>query len=428
MRFQHRDHPERTVHLAYGLNLHRAGDLAETLAGLQSITLPLRERLAPGRAFGIGLYLCGSFARALASGRAEADRARLTGFLADHGLDPFTANAFPYERFHADGLKENVFSPTWREPARLSYTVAVARVLARAWLAANRSGGGGHLSISTHTGMFGAHVRSPRDLDECAVHLAHAVDELARIEEETGLWIVLALEPEPRANAQDSGELLAFLGRAAAIGGRVLEEEKNRERKHAQALLARHLGHCLDACHAAVEGLEAPLRELTRAGVVMGKLQYTSAVCVEHPSRNPSGLAALLALAEPRYLHQVTGHGARPMRATDLPELAAALGGPARESWLACERIVCHFHVPVDLETAGEGLTTTRTYADRLLAGVLADPSRWTTRDLHVEIETYTWDLLAPRVRGEGELVDGLEREYRHVIALLERAGWRHAG
>jgi hypothetical protein len=190
-------------------------------------------------------------------------------------------------------------------------------------------------------------------------------------------------------------------------------------------LLRAHLGHCLDTCHAAVEGDTDPLEALESH--TLGKLQYSNALAVESPAHNAEGLAALLALDEPRYLHQITGHGTRVQRAGDLPELRAALGGDARAAWLACERLVCHFHVPVDLAEAGAGLSTTRAFADRLLDAALSDPTRWTTRDLHVEIETYTWDILPGRVRGTGELVDGLEREYRHVIGLLERAGWRRA-
>ncbi len=427
MIFRHAEHEGRAVRLAYCLNMHPSSDLAQTLEGLRTITLPLRDRLGAGRRFGVGLYLCAPFARSLDSGRGEGDLAELAGFLARHRLDPFTFNAFPYSRFHEDGVKERVFSPTWREPERLEFTLAVARIAARLAHETNTVANGSHVSISTHTGLFGAHVRSQRDLDECAVQFARAVDELARIEEGTGVRIVLALEPEPRASAQDSAELGRFLARAFEIGAQLLQEEKNREAEHARAVLARHLGHCLDACHAAVEGEEAPLRELTRSGIVMGKLQYSNALVVESPARNRVGLDSLLALDEPRYLHQVTGHGPNAQRATDLPELKTRLAGPEREAWLACERLVCHFHVPVDLEQAGPGLSTTRSYADGLLSAVLKEPARWTTRDLHVEIETYTWDILGAGARGEGALVDGLEREYRHVIGLCERAGWRHA-
>ena len=63
--------------------------------------------------------------------------------------------------------------------------------------------------------------------------------------------------------------------------------------------------------------------------------------------------------------------------------------------------------------------------AEATLAAALEDPERWGTRDLHVEIETYTWDVLPGPARGAGDLVDGLEREYRAALSVLERAGWR---
>jgi sugar phosphate isomerase/epimerase len=425
MNFRHAEHAERTVKLAYCLNLHPSNDLAETLAGMTSITLPLRERLSAGKSFGVGMYLSAPFARSLVAGRNEHDLIALGHFLSANGLDPFTFNAFPHSRFHEDGLKQRVFEPTWREDERLTFTNHVAHAAARLARDTKRVEKGAHVSISTHSGMFGAHVRSPVDLDECAAGLARAVDELAHIEEDSGVHIVLALEPEPRASAENSAQLAAFLARVREIGAAVLEDERNRDRDRARALLRAHLGHCLDGCHAAVEGDLAPLATLE--AFALGKFQYSNALVVDAPATNTAGVEALLALDEPRYLHQVTGHGTTPMRASDLPELRAALQAEARTAWLACDRLVCHFHVPVDLERVEGGLTTTRAFADRLLQTALEDPASWTTRDLHLEIETYTWDILPGRARGAGELVDGLEREYRHVIGLLQRAGWRHA-
>ncbi|MBL8857759.1 MAG: metabolite traffic protein EboE [Planctomycetes bacterium] len=425
MNFRHAEHEGRVVKLAYCLNLHPAGDLAETLAGLRTVLLPLRERLAPGEPFGVGMYLPAKFARALASPRGATDLEKLGHFLATHGLEPFTYNAFPSGGFHEDGLKAGVFKPTWKDGDRLKFTVSVARAAAQLALATKLSAPGAHLSISTHSGMFGASVKSPRDLDDCAQQLARAVDELARIEEATGVHTVLSLEPEPRASSENCRELAHFLLRAQDVGLAVLEDEANREREHARKLLQRHLGACVDGCHAAVEGETDPLALLH--AVVIGKLQYSNAIVVLNPRQNAAGVAALLALDEPRYLHQVTGHGRNVMRATDLPELKKALQGDAQAAWLACDRWVCHFHVPVDLAAAGEGLTTTRADSDRLLGHMLGDPKRWKTRDLHLEIETYTWDILAGPARGEGALVDGLEREYRHVMQRLESAGWRRA-
>ena len=59
-----------------------------------------------------------------------------------------------------------------------------------------------------------------------------------------------------------------------------------------------------------------------------------------------------------------------------------------------------------------------------MLAEMLALEA-WRPSELHLEIDTYTWDILPGSARGQGSLVDGLEREYAHVIGELARAGWR---
>jgi hypothetical protein len=228
---------------------------------------------------------------------------------------------------------------------------------------------------------------------------------------------VLALEPEPRSSANDTRELADWLDfvRSRAGGG-------------ARDAAERHLGACLDACHAAVE-FEEPEDALANAtrGTPLGKLQFSSALALRSPGDAESA-ARLLALDEPVYLHQVTGrHGGERERVTDLDALAALRPDEAAR-WRACDEWRCHFHVPVDLDELGAtGLATTRRYADALLDLALAAPERWGTRELHVEVETYTWNLFPSAQTGAATLVDGLERELRHVLARLARAGWTPA-
>jgi hypothetical protein len=205
-------------------------------------------------------------------------------------------------------------------------------------------------------------------------------------------------------------------------------------RDAAQDLMCRHLGTCLDCCHAAVEFEHDAVERHAASGSALGKLQFSSALSLPQPGRDRAGREALLALDEPRYLHQVTGArdqvpGAcdrTTLRADDLAELRAELARGVTP-WTSCDEWRCHFHVPVDLErvSAGsEGLRTTRDEADRILAQCLA-LERWNPFELHVEIETYTWDILPGAARGTGALVDGLEREYAHVMGELARAGLR---
>jgi hypothetical protein len=218
--------------------------------------------------------------------------------------------------------------------------------------------------------------------------------------------------------------------------------------------MQRHLGTCLDCCHAAIEFEHDTIERWNASGAVLGKLQFSSALALIDPGRHPSARETLLALDEPRYLHQVTGLlGDRRLRVDDLPDLRRALsressarmadsGGKPRgasddssaSDWERCREWRCHFHVPVDLQRVSDGpaserndaaaLTTTRAEADRILSRVLALEA-WRPPELHVEIETYTWDVLPGPARGAGSLVDGLGREYAHVIGELERAGWR---
>ncbi len=418
MLWQHAQHPGRRVRLAYCLNVHAADTLDEVRAGINEITLPLRDRIRREREpFGVGLYLSGAVAHALASPAGARDLDDFGQFLARERLDPFTYNAFPFGGFHGGSLKERVFEPTWMDERRVSFTRDVARVAAHIAQVVGGLAQPAHVSISTHSGAFGRAVRHDADLARCAVNLGRAAIEFADVERTTGVRLVLAVEAEPRATAGDNAMLQRFLGRVSSIFKAAERETK------------RYLGTCLDTCHSAVE-FETPADALALCSAhgPIGKIQFSSALALRAPGHDARGVAELLACDEPRYLHQVTGRGpSGRVEVDDLPELARALASSSeRARWESCDEWRCHFHVPVDLERSG-GLATTRAHADAILSEALARPASWGTDELHVEIETYTWDVLPGHTRSARELVDGLEREYRHVMQVLERANWTRA-
>ena len=423
MRWTHPEHPGRGLRLAYCINLHPAEDLDGVRAGLERVTRPLAERLGGAGAFGVGPWLPASVAADLARDPAQA-----AALFPCEELDAFTYNAFPFGGFHREGLKAEVFAPGWHQPERLAFTLDVARVALAA-----AAPGEGHLSISTHTGGHGPAFREGELALACARELARAALALARLEEEHGRRLVLSLEPEPRSAAGDTLELVLLWRRIRTDGVEAAARAEGVAPERVAAAVARHLGTCLDACHAAVE-FEAPglaFANATHEGAPLGKLQFSSALALPAPAADARGRELLFDLHEPVYLHQVTGRGEHALvRVGDLDELRARWeqGDAALR---ACEEWRCHFHVPVDLDApAGAdtgGLATTRAAGDALLRTVLAAPERWGTSDLHVEIETYTWDVLPGSLRGDGELLDGLEREYRHVLALLESEGWQRA-
>jgi hypothetical protein len=387
--FAHPDYPGRHVRLGYCLNLHAAESLEELLESLRTVTLPLRDRLAPTGLFGVGMYLPAKLARHLLSEVGEGELLSLREFLAAERLDPFTYNAFPFGDFQTDGLKESVYEPLWTDAARARYTLDVARL---AQLLAGEDEARSHLSISTHGGRYGEWEDGER-----RQALAQFAEVLEVLEASDGTPVALSIEAEPCSSTTDT------LAAAAWV----------------QEIGSERLGLCLDCCHSAVEfeDVEETLAACLSAG--LGKVQFSSALRLESPSANPEGVAALLALDEPRFLHQVISEDSE-LRASDLPELREGL---SKEDWMGKEEWRCHFHVPVDLDRF-DGLGTTSFHADSLVTGLLESPGRWSRHELHLEIETYTWSVLPGGPAAAAELVDALEREYRHVLAILSDAGW----
>lgn len=434
MHFVHAHDPARRALLGYCLNLHPARDLDEFLARTARVALPLRARLGWRGLFGVGPWMGARLVRTL----LDEPRAfeRLVAFFRAERLDPYTWNAFPYGEFHSAGVKERVFEPRWSDHARAQYTCDVARLALRLREALGLRGAAGaaaagafrepraHLSISTHTGGHSTRW-SPADEAMASGLLDSTMRELARLSLAHGQRVRLGLEPEPRANISSQTELAGWWKEWRA---------ELRTRPDAYAWLATcstHLGACLDLCHSAVEFEEDPLAALgtpAEGGVPIVKTQITNALRVPRPRDNPRAVEALLALDEPRWLHQTNARRAgEVLRAHDLPEVRAQLAGPARAAWLEADEWRTHFHVPVDLASAPGGLGTTFELTRRTLETLLSRPA---TEDLHFEIETYTWDAWGTRAAAatpEAGLVDGLEAEYRAVLPLFEAAGWRPA-
>ena len=423
MRLVHPDHPDHVVWLGYCLNVHPGDTLEAILEGLRDLTVPLRERLAPHAPFGVGLYLPGAVAHRV-DRDAEAMGA-LRSCLEENELVPFTANAFPLGGFHRPGLKEGVYSPAWDTDARRDYTLEVARALHA--LCPSGPGTPRRLSLSTHPGGFGSWVDGPATLHAYSQGFAEAVASIHELCTSAGRALSLGLEAEPRASAGTLLELAEFLVVARTRAARLLREHGLATADEAEWLVSRLLGTCLDTCHAAVEFEEgATAWSHANLGAPCSKIQLSSALALPQPGRSRAGREALLALDEPVYLHQTTGRlpDGTLLRSTDLQELRPE--AEDAERWLECEEWRCHFHVPVDLEAVG-GLGTTRAAMDATLDAALAEPDRWGDRELHLELETYTWSVLPDGVRGAGALVDGIEREYRHALERLALRGWRPA-
>lgn len=384
--------------LAYGMNVHAGGSVDVVERALEDTVLPLKERLGVEGEFGVALRFDRGAVDLLADD--DARRALLRGILAGYELVPFTANGFVVGNFHALGLKEDVYRPTWRERERVDYTMALAEVMARL------RGPGEVVSISTAPGTYKRFDEGPRVVQDVAHHLAFAARRLRGLEQSVSTRVVLGIEPEPLGLLETTEELIAFWRGP-------LREAFGRDRA-----AMHHLGVCYDVCHQAVEH-EDPgeaIQSLKDEGIPIVKVQASSAIVVPDPM-NADARAALERFEEPRWLHQVvmrTPGGGR-QRAGDLSEV---LTGPDAVLWRTAGvpwRV--HFHVPVHREAVLPPLRTTRTVLEQALRRVAQGDVT-----SHLEIETYTWEALPPEERAEG-LVESLAREYEWVLSVLAAAG-----
>ena len=144
-------------------------------------------------------------------------------------------------------------------------------------------------------------------------------------------------------------------------------------------------------CHAAVE-FEDPADSVARlraAGIKIAKLQLSSALKIA-----AVGAATANQLApfdEPVYLHQVVqSAGGTFVRYLDLPDALAQAETASGSEW----RI--HFHVPIFLE-AMQDFDTTQDFLKAILTLHRAEPI-----SEHLEVETYTWDVLPEHYRNVG--------------------------
>lgn len=364
----------RTLELGYCYNVLPGETVAALVDQLHRICGPVRARLGVAR-MGVGLWIARPAATEL---RQPAARAALAAALAAAGLYVVTLNGFPYGGFHAPRVKERVFLPSWAEPARVDYTIDLAHILAAL------------LPDDVAAGSISTVPLGPASVDRAAAAagLRRAGDALAELEATTGRRIALALEPEPGAGFERADALAGFLG----------------------GLGDPRLGVCLDCCHAAVVDEEpaAAFAALAAAGVSCPKIQLSSALVVPHPDRDDAR-AALAAFDEPRFLHQVRSARGGAM---DLPAALADLdrGAPWR----------VHFHVPVH-EAAVDAFATTRATIAPVLAAALAAGGALP----HLEVETYTWNVLpeARRPRDDAGLVEGIARELAWTLELLATMG-----
>jgi hypothetical protein len=377
------------------------------LINLKTYLPKLKQTLAPDQPFGIGLRLAAGASRELLQ---DNHLAELQQWLRQNDFYVFALNGFPYGSFHRQVIKDQVYAPDWSSPERLDYTQRLVQILA-ALLPEGMDGSISTLPISykpwwVNQPEVGATVRR-----QAVTHLAMLTAELVQLRQSTGQLIHIGLEPEPDGLIENTREVIEFFDRdLLSLGSEWLQQQRGMSAAQAIAALQEHVRICYDTCHFAVE-YEQPqqaLQQLSTAGIQLSKVQLSSAIRIPLTGTmadHQEILHHLQPFAESTYLHQVIAQEATG-ELQHYPDLAVALPQLLHTS---AQEWRTHFHVPIFLRDYTR-FSSTQDHLTATLAYLQQHPIC-----SHLEIETYTWDVLPPDLKLD--ISTSIQREYEWVLS-----------
>ncbi len=372
-------------HLTYCTNIHPGQDWITTFDSLKRHVPKIKSQVAKDKAFGLGLRLSNKASEELGLGEKLSEFRK---WLSDNELYVFTMNGFPYGNFHDERVKDLVHAPDWTTEERVLYTKRLFDQLS-VLLPEDMEGGISTSPISykywhsSDDATAKAFSKGAENLTEIILHLHH-------LEAETGKYLHLDMEPEPDGMLENSDEVIRFFtDYLLPIATPILKNTLGKNDAEATELIHRYITICYDICHfsLAFEEPEATFAKFFEAGVKIGKIQVSAALKILSDANESDAGAteaiwkALSQFNEPTYLHQVTEKiNGTVVTYNDLP-IVLKNRKPFKE-------LRAHFHVPIFLEQFGVLYST----QDHILKVIECLKNNAVSQ--HLEIETYTWDVL----------------------------------
>ena len=390
-------------HLTYSTLVHAGDNWDQMRASVEEFVPKVKRRLGVEGKFGVSLRISGDSQKTLSeSAQARSD---LKKFLDGEGLYVFTINAFPYGPFKGQRVMERVYEPDWTTNQRVEYTKAIADILV------DITDEDTSPSIQTAPLAFAPNVSDESYIARFTTSVFEVISHLYHLEARTGRRVKLSIEPEPACYLETTDETVAFFQERlyAPAGVAELANIAQIALSEAEGAIKRYLGIVFDIGHQSVgfEDIPQSLEKLVNAGIPIFKLQEAAALWVE--SLSIDIIPELRRFTDTIYLSQTSLKTAEGI--VKYLNLGEALD--AYEANPVPTEMRTHFHVPVFLEEIGP-FKTTRFAVQQALAMHRKQPL-----SDHLEIETYTWDVLPAELK-TGDIVDYVSRELEFVMKELQ--------
>ena len=396
------------ANLTYCSNIHPGESWDETFQNLKTHTTQVHKGLTE-KPFGIGLRLSHLASLELIK---ESKLYNFQEWLREENMYVFTINGFPYGGFHHQNVKDAVHQPDWRSTDRLKYTKRLFLILSE--LLPDGMDGG----VSTSPISYRHWHRTEEELNDTKIiaceHFTELICFLKKLKDKTGKKLHLDLEPEPDGIIETSQEFVSFFNDYLLI--KAIPKIRNKlgiMDSEADEIIRTHFQMCFDVCHFAV-GFERSTEVLSRiknAGINIGRIQISAALGsgnIQNQTDSNWVPRELSPFDEPTYLHQavVKRRDGKLMRYADLDLALSSL----KEN--AYNEIRTHFHVPVFLKTYGKLHSTQKDIIETLRLWLKTPFTK------HLEVETYTWDVLPANMKTD--IVNSIIRELNWVKHTLD--------
>ena len=390
-------------HLTYCTNIHPGQNWVTTFDTLKKYVPHIKARVAKHIAFGLGLRLSNRASEELGVGEKLNE---FKNWLSENGIYVFTMNGFPYGNFHDERVKDMVHAPDWTTDKRVAYTNRLFDQLSV--LLPEGMEGGISTSPISYKYWHDGNMATEEAFRKGAANLTEIILHLYKLEEGSGKYMHLDIEPEPDGMLENTEEVIGFFSEyLVPIASTILINELAIDEPQALKLIYRYITVCYDICHfsLAFEEPEETFEKFSKAGIKIGKIQVSAALKIlSNPTGNDMIWQALSQFNEPTYLHQVTEK--KSGKVTTYNDLPVVLKN--KEPF---EELRAHFHVPIFMEQFGVLHST----QDHILKVVDYLKNKVLCR--HLEIETYTWDVLPAALKKD--LSESIVREIEWLVKRL---------